>query len=335
MKISSNTRVKLDKALDWLPVISTVNNLIDLWQKHAYKKAQDPQDPYHQRIIHKKRWKMGLLSIPVIGQIFYAIYKFTKEKKETSIPPISAPQVPNKSKNEKEPLSSPPISAPKVSNKPKSEEEPSPEEKYKLALSELQDLQNPKAFRLMNEAAEEGCIDAQITLGYWYHPSYPLNPYAAQHALRDTDISMEFFQKAADQNNSLAQCELGLIYRHILKDGVNAEKYLKLSADQNFPKGQFELGRFYKDQSKASDDEFAVKCFPLFEAAEHGKYKEALIYLGECYFFGAGTEKDLEIAKECYEEYLESPNPDINSIQWAQNRIGEINRALILADDAP
>jgi hypothetical protein len=83
MKIED--RIAFDNICDYIPIVSTFNSIVDLWQKHAYQKNMtiDPQNPialkceywnaYRVKILHKKTDRCLILLVPVLGNIYIGI----------------------------------------------------------------------------------------------------------------------------------------------------------------------------------------------------------------------------------------------------------------------
>lgn len=100
MPIASKTRVNIDRACSCLPILSSVNALIDLRQKAIYEKAVkngsvDPkfQDVYHQRILKTKRWVFYSLLIPVVGQLIIGIWSIAKSHSKPTSPKTISPEL--------------------------------------------------------------------------------------------------------------------------------------------------------------------------------------------------------------------------------------------------
>lgn len=81
---SFNTLVQLDHSCDYVPFVSTITNLIDIFEKCVllnYKKSVEVQkNPYFKHLIDKKFFRCVLLIVPVIGNV--AIFFIDKFKKE-------------------------------------------------------------------------------------------------------------------------------------------------------------------------------------------------------------------------------------------------------------
>ncbi|MBS4168608.1 HEAT repeat domain-containing protein [Parachlamydia sp. AcF125] len=77
-----NFLLKADQVSDYIPVISTLTNLIDLFQKYVVlsrkQKVNVSKNHYYAHLQQKSFSRCIVLLIPVIGNILVAIYDFTK-----------------------------------------------------------------------------------------------------------------------------------------------------------------------------------------------------------------------------------------------------------------
>jgi hypothetical protein len=82
MKVEN--RVTFDNICDYIPIASTFNSIVDLWQKHAYIKDLKPGadkkfwDDYQVKIINKSTVRSVVLLVPVLGNICVGIYDLLK-----------------------------------------------------------------------------------------------------------------------------------------------------------------------------------------------------------------------------------------------------------------
>lgn len=116
------------------------------------------------------------------------------------------------------------------------------------------------------KSAQQGYAEAQNELAVCYEQG--------KYVKKDLKVAAYWYEKAAAQNHALANKQLGYLY----KDGAGVEKN-KSKADLYFKKS---LQLYLADAERG--DEFAM------------------YMVGECYFFGDGVEKDLDIAKSWYEK---------------------------------
>ncbi|MBS4168461.1 HEAT repeat domain-containing protein [Parachlamydia sp. AcF125] len=84
MHINASFLLKVDQVSDYIPGISTITNLVDLFQKCAVlpskQKANISKSHYYTYIQQKSFARCGVLLIPVIGNIIVATYDFAKSK---------------------------------------------------------------------------------------------------------------------------------------------------------------------------------------------------------------------------------------------------------------
>lgn len=143
------------------------------------------------------------------------------------------------------------------------------------------------------------------------------------------------FKKAAEQGNSAAQFNLGIMYydgKGVKKNIAEAIKWTRRSAEQGFAEAQFNLGIYHyngldvspnyteaiKWISKSAQQGYVRAQYTLGHAYVHGNgvaenYTEAVRWyrkaaeqgdasaqaeLGRCYLLGRGVTKDINIAKE-------------------------------------
>jgi hypothetical protein len=71
-------RIGKDQVLDYIPVVSTINNIVDFFQKRVYKKPGFEPKPwdevYCEHIKNKSTLRLVVASIPILGNITVAIY---------------------------------------------------------------------------------------------------------------------------------------------------------------------------------------------------------------------------------------------------------------------
>lgn len=78
-------RVLLDTICDYIPVVSTFNSIVDLWQKHAFKDGPDTNvmntkywDAYSIKIKTKSTLRSVILLVPFLGNLCVALYDLCK-----------------------------------------------------------------------------------------------------------------------------------------------------------------------------------------------------------------------------------------------------------------
>ena len=126
---------------------------------------------------------------------------------------------------------------------------------------------------------------------------------------QDTEKAIYWYTKAAEQDNEVAQCSLGIIY---LPDEMDEtwEKgiaWLTQSAQQGFVLAMYTLGLeyYYRGQTEEKFDGQAV--YWLSKAAELGD-ANAQRWLGQCFLNGRGVEENHQEAVKWYTLAAEQDN---------------------------
>ena len=114
------------------------------------------------------------------------------------------------------------------------------------------------------------------------------------------------FQKAAEQGNALAQCNLGFMYQYgrgVKQDYFKAFEWYQKAAEQGLAVAQFNLGVMFDNGKGVKQDYFkAVEWYQ--KAAEQGDAK-AQYNLGNMYADGKGVKQDYAKAVELYQKAAE------------------------------
>lgn len=168
-----------------------------------------------------------------------------------------------------------------------------------------------EAVRLWHKSVEQGNVKAQDILGkYYYRVGMEYYSY-----VDDIDEAIQYFRKAAELGYSIAQKELGLLYKNgedVKQDYSEAVKWFCMAAEQGDATARYYLGECYyngwgvnRDYAKAvkwwhmAIDDEGKWSFSCFDMAEED-YCNAVYYLGECYYYGYGEEQNYAEAIECY-----------------------------------
>lgn len=144
-------------------------------------------------------------------------------------------------------------------------------------------------FEALLAKASAGDAEAQSGVGVCY-----INGEGVE---RDYEMAMQWFQKAAKQQNSSAEYYIGFMYGEGLglkRDYVAALEWYEKSAAQNDPKGFFGIGSLYYRGKGIKRD--YITALGYFQRAAGLDYGEAYAYLGIMYEKGQGVEKDLNTA---------------------------------------
>ena len=153
-------------------------------------------------------------------------------------------------------------------------------------------------FKTTLSLAEDGYVSAQYNLGLWY--------YKGDGVKQDYEQAIEWFSRAAQQDNSSAQFNLGLLYykgEGVVRDYEQASEWYRRSAQQGDYAAQYNLGlMYYKGEGVVQDYKQAFEFFRL--SASQG-YVSAQFNLGKMYFKGEGIEKDYIEAIEWFTKSAE------------------------------
>ena len=136
---------------------------------------------------------------------------------------------------------------------------------------------NRQALAQLRAQAAKGDVQAQSELGkaFWLGSLGVATNY--QEAAK-------WFRKAAEQNDAIAQHNLGACYRDgqgVTKDYVAAVKWFRQAAGQNYARAQVNLGRCYEDGEGVTKDE--VEAVKWYRKAAEQNHPAAQSNLGVCY----------------------------------------------------
>ena len=147
----------------------------------------------------------------------------------------------------------------------------------------------------ITEAAEKGDIYAQKFLGNaYFEGSYKLE--------RDLNKSYNWYLKAAMQGDAEAQYEVAMFERKVYGDWQSQKSFdkalqmLKISADNDYAPAQVEMAKIAMNTKDGENYAFSY-CF----RAVQQQYAPAYIGLADCYYYGIGTDRNMEEAKRLYE----------------------------------
>ncbi|CAB4426590.1 unnamed protein product [Rhizophagus irregularis] len=170
-----------------------------------------------------------------------------------------------------------------------------------------------KAFKLYEEAAEKGHINAIDQLGYCYQKGIGTEKNEVK--------AFKLYKEAAEKGHINAICKLGFYYLNGMgteKSVIKAFEKYKEAAEKSHICAIYNVGVCYQIGIVTVKNE--VKAFELYkDAAEKGQIDaifllgystekgliNAIYRLGECYYYGIGTEKNEIKAFEKYNEAAE------------------------------
>ena len=155
-----------------------------------------------------------------------------------------------------------------------------------------------KAVEWYEKAAAQSDADAQYALGVCYENG--------KGVVKDEKKAVEWYEKAATQGDAQAQSNLGFCYEYghgVDKDEKKAGEWYEKAAIQGHAIAKINLGRlFYAiglEQNLEVAKNLFVQAFEILKKSPADDFY-SLRYLGLCYEYGLGTEKNMQEALECY-----------------------------------
>lgn len=141
-----------------------------------------------------------------------------------------------------------------------------------------------------------------------------------EYVLHDINKAIYYYKYAADQNDPIAQCTLGLIYyqgKHGILDINKGIRYLQLSADQNYPPAQYMIGNIYYNNKYGDINQIQLGQNYIFKSLIN-KYKLAYFVSGFIYHEGRTIKRDINQSIIYYREASSF------NIPYAKNNLGII-----------
>jgi TPR repeat protein len=136
----------------------------------------------------------------------------------------------------------------------------------------LLDNDECEAFRLNQEAAQEGMHDAVLAMGWFY-----LNGVGVEI---DEEAALRWYRKSARQGDARAMFSLGQI-AYSRKDYAEALLWFTRAADKGHYRSEFWIGKLYwRGQGVSQDRRAAYKHFARAAAKKLPEAQRALRYLG-------------------------------------------------------
>ncbi|RYY73743.1 MAG: sel1 repeat family protein [Gammaproteobacteria bacterium] len=145
------------------------------------------------------------------------------------------------------------------------------------------------AIQELNRLGEAGDVFAQIMLGALYNKGGAV--------VHDDKIAASWFEKAANQENTEAQYQLGYLYENsdLPKDYATAASWYHKAAQRGSAKAQFRLGVFYSGGLGVTKN-MNESILWLGKAALQ-ENTDAQFMLGLMYYLGKTVPKNKELAK--------------------------------------
>jgi TPR repeat protein len=152
-----------------------------------------------------------------------------------------------------------------------------------------------KLFEETKAKAEKGDADAQATLGLDY--------FSGLHGIpQDYTKAANWFRKAAEQGNAVAEFYLGFLYQlgsGVPKNMSEGLKWNRKAAEQGFAMAQWTLGGRYEFETNF------VEAAKWYRKAAEQDFSLAQLNLGVCYAKGNGVAKDFAEAVKWYHKAAE------------------------------
>lgn len=156
-----------------------------------------------------------------------------------------------------------------------------------------------EAINWYTKGANSGHEDARFFLGLMHLCGMGCKP--------NRDFAVSCFDRVVNSNNAKFTYFIGLMYYRQyrgLNDKIKAINLFKKSAEGGFQLAIIQLGKMYYFGEDVVQD--YNQAFRLFKSIE--KDPVAQEYLGHCYYFGHGCQKDTTIAKSYFKKSIDGGN---------------------------
>ena len=168
-----------------------------------------------------------------------------------------------------------------------------------------------EALKWLTKMAEDNDPDVLLQIGDIYN-------YGKPYISVDKKKAFIWYEKAAEQGNSKAMCELGVFYYNgygIQKDKVKAFNWDKKAAESGNRWGQYRVGWDYENGAGVSKD--YAEAFKWYEKSANQGYTDAMCKLGLYYNKGFGVEKD---SNKSFSWNLKAAS---SGSAWGQSLVGQ------------
>lgn len=144
---------------------------------------------------------------------------------------------------------------------------------YYLGLYAFEKAEYVEAWGLWDKAANAGYVVAQNRLGDWYYYG------DGDDSEPNYEKAVEWYRKAAEKNDSIALCRLGICYlegKGVKKDEKKAVEYFEKAAQSGYSEAQYQLGVCYeKGKGVNEDKKKALNWYNEAASQEHENAKKA------------------------------------------------------------
>lgn len=178
--------------------------------------------------------------------------------------------------------------------------------RFEVAYSSKELGKISRARELYTELANEGNIAAMNNLGCLEN---------------DKSLSAEWFTKAADRGDEVAQCNIARYYKNgtaVEQDYTKSKEYFEKSAAQGYHGAMYELALFYR-YGYGVDIDAGLMVSWYSKAIEKGN-KNAMIDLAECYKNGYVVDQDYSESMKYYQMAAELDKIDDNTQDTNQSK---------------
>lgn len=145
--------------------------------------------------------------------------------------------------------------------------------------------------------AAKGIAHAECELGKCYEEGNGVD--------KNLKKAIDFYCSAAKKGNALGQYRYGfwcLRLRENIEDGI---RYLEKAGEQELPQAYVALGEYYEKIGQCLYSSQTKQCYQKvvkwYEKAANQNHVKAQVYLGLCYEYGKGVEKNEKKAAEFYQ----------------------------------
>jgi len=155
---------------------------------------------------------------------------------------------------------------------------------------------------------------------------------AKRYQRKDIDEAVSLFKQSANRGHSLAQLELGLLYKEgndVQRNVVEAARWFQKAAEQGLADAQYNMGCCYaRGEGVEKDLNMAVE---LFKKAAMQNHAEAQYELGYSYMTGRGVSEDDRMAIKWFQSAAENGSKsargvigfeEIEKIEDLKNSVG-------------
>ena len=168
-----------------------------------------------------------------------------------------------------------------------------------------------EAVKWYRQAAEQGNVSAQSSLGYMYR--------TGDGVAKDSAEAVKWYRKAAEQGDASAQSSLGEMYGYgdgVTRDSTEAAKWYRKAAERGDARFQWFVGTLFAQGSRVTKD--TTEAAAWYRRAAESGFAYAQSSIGNLYRAGDGVGKDSREAVVWYRKAAEQGEAS------AQHSLGEM-----------